>query len=791
MNRVPLRGSVLLKQTAFVALVVIVTGGTLILAAGSFARRMVRTEIDQRLVLAAADRQALLQIYITQQKERVALVASRTRLRQLVADRGSGKIPIDEFRQQSAQILADARRSAEGFLGISVAEPHGIIVTATDEAVVGKDYGADPDFLEGRRLGHLGVPRRVGDAYQSLLTAPILGNDGQLQGVVIVTLDVKQMVDLLASRVGLGETGEIQVGTLQDGRIHLLFPARHDPQLTDIPPGGAPILAPAIRGQSGLINSRDYRGVEVLAAYRPVGYSDWGLVVKLDAAEAYAPLAHFHTIVAVLESAIFLAGVLLSYLLARRFTRPILDLASKASAISTGDLAVRTGLAHRTDEFGDLARAFDEMAERIARHVRRAQALADASKTFAEGSRDYETLLAAAARRVAELVGDSCAVLLASEDGVWLAPVALYDRDPNLMALSRSILAAAPVRVADNTPSGKVFTTGEPFLISQVPASLRAAVKQEYWPIIDRVTSRGLLLVPLRAQGNPIGVLALARHQAEQPPYNEEDLEFATELAGRAALAIVNARLYRALETSKEDLERRVADRTSELESANKELEAFSYSVAHDLRAPLRAMDGFSRLVVEDYASHLPEEAQRHLRIVRENAQQMGRLIDDLLTFSRLGRQPLKKQRVDVASLVRQTVEDLQHAQEGREVKILIGELPGCEADPSLLKQVFSNLLSNALKFTSARETPRIEVHSRVDGHEPVYVVKDNGVGFDMQYAGKLFGVFQRLHRAEDYEGTGVGLAIVQRIVLRHGGRVWAEAEPDKGATFYFTLGGL
>ncbi|MBI4492018.1 MAG: HAMP domain-containing protein [Chloroflexi bacterium] len=235
-----------------------------------------------------------------------------------------------------------------------------------------------------------------------------------------------------------------------------------------------------------------------------------------------------------------------------------------------------------------------------------------------------------------------------------------------------------------------------------------------------------------------------------------------------------------------------LANRTAQLESAIKELEAFSYTVSHDLRAPLRAMDGFSRILVEEHAPQLTPEAQRYLRLVRDNAQQMGRLIDDLLAFSCLSRQPLAKHRVQPANLARQALAELRSEQEGRQVELSIGDLPPCLGDPALLRQVFANLLANALKFTRPCEVAVIEVGSREEDGQHVYFVKDNGVGFDMRYADKLFGVFQRLHRARDYEGTGVGLAIVQRIVHRHGGRVWAEAEVNQGATFYFTLeGGL
>ena len=236
------------------------------------------------------------------------------------------------------------------------------------------------------------------------------------------------------------------------------------------------------------------------------------------------------------------------------------------------------------------------------------------------------------------------------------------------------------------------------------------------------------------------------------------------------------------------DLEQRVIERTAQLAAANRELEAFSYSVSHDLRTPLRAIDGFSRILLEDHAAQLDVDAQRYLNIVRSSSQQMGKLIDDLLTFSRLSRQALNKQRVDVVDLVQQVVRELEPERADRQVEIVLGELPACEADRSLLKQVYVNLLSNAIKFTRKRASARIEVGCYLQGNEPVYFVKDNGVGFEMQYMGKLFGVFQRLHRADEYEGTGVGLANVQRIINRHGGRVWAESQVDQGAAFYFTL---
>ena len=233
-----------------------------------------------------------------------------------------------------------------------------------------------------------------------------------------------------------------------------------------------------------------------------------------------------------------------------------------------------------------------------------------------------------------------------------------------------------------------------------------------------------------------------------------------------------------------EDLQRHA----EELEVANKELESFSYTVSHDLRTPLRAVDGFSQMVLEDYGPQLPPEGQRQLQTVRAGAQRMGKLVDDLLTFSRLGRAAINRQKINTNSLVDDVLEELDYMKEGRSIALKRGDLPPCEGDQALLRQVWINLLANALKYTSRRPHAVIEIGSMRAQEETIYFVRDNGVGFDMKYAHKLFGVFQRLHRVDEFEGTGVGLANVQRIVQRHGGRIWVKAALDEGATFSFTL---
>ncbi len=238
-----------------------------------------------------------------------------------------------------------------------------------------------------------------------------------------------------------------------------------------------------------------------------------------------------------------------------------------------------------------------------------------------------------------------------------------------------------------------------------------------------------------------------------------------------------------------QQLELRVHERTAELEATNKELEAFTYSVSHDLRAPLRHIAGFSKMLTEECGESLAPEARHYLKRIQDGVQRMGTLVDDLLNLTRIGRHELRLQVTGIASIVKDVIAELGPDVENREIDWKIGELPYVEADPALLRVVFQNLLANAVKYTRPRQKTTIEIgRTDIDG-EQVLFVRDNGVGFNMKYADKLFGVFQRLHRSEDFEGTGVGLATVHRVVQKHSGRIWAQAEIDQGATFYFTLG--
>jgi signal transduction histidine kinase len=329
----------------------------------------------------------------------------------------------------------------------------------------------------------------------------------------------------------------------------------------------------------------------------------------------------------------------------------------------------------------------------------------------------------------------------------------------------------------DDGAIGRAWRERQP-IIADTPASFGAHDLR----LTAAVGAGALLAVPIATHERAWGMLVVFLRRA--PLFAADDLRLLELFTEQSAIALD----FSGLLNEQHALVGQLRERTAQLEVANKELEAFSYSASHDLRAPLRAIDGFSRILLEDYAPQLPAEAQSYLQLVRDNTRQMGQLIDALLAFARLSHQPMQKQLVVPTDMVQRLLDDLQAERAGRCIQISIGALPPCAADPSLLRQVWINLLSNALKYTRQREQARIEIGAQNDGGAPVYYIRDNGVGFDMQYAGKLFGVFQRLHRAEQYEGTGVGLAIAQRIIQRHGGLIWSTAEVEKGATFYFTL---
>ena len=456
-----------------------------------------------------------------------------------------------------------------------------------------------------------------------------------------------------------------------------------------------------------------------------------------------------------------------------------------AVLIATSTVPTPSGSAVRISSVIDIserkrleqARADAERA--VERNTARLEILATASREFASSSGNVDALLALVARRLTEVIGDGCAMRLISPDSPWLAPSLRFDhRDPALREAIERAVAAEPLRPGQAL-SDRVASSGEAVLIPVVDLErILLLVPPPVRPLLASTGVSSVMAVPLRAHGKTIGAAVMFR-AAPDNPYATDDLHFAQELADRAGLAIDNAVLVATLE-------HRVAERTRALAAANEDLEAFSSSVSHDLRAPLRAIDSFSQALLDDSHDALDDQGKNYLHRIRAATQRMAGLIDDLLTLARVSRARLDTATVDLSALAAEVAAELRQRDPARDTPIHIAPGLATQGDARLLRIVLENLLDNAWKFTVKH--PRAEIWFGTDG--TTFHVRDTGAGFDMAYADRLFVPFHRLHVSGDYDGTGIGLTIVQRIITHHGGRIWAEAAVDQGATFFFTLSG-
>jgi PAS domain S-box-containing protein len=361
--------------------------------------------------------------------------------------------------------------------------------------------------------------------------------------------------------------------------------------------------------------------------------------------------------------------------------------------------------------------------------------------------------------------------------------------------VEEGFFSAADINWAD--PASKRCPSGMAIQSGKSVCAQDFCVNKDAAPWCANALARGYrscIALPLKDEsGGTFGVLTI--YSMELNAFTPNEIRLLEELAGDLSFGIMvlRARIKRdqaedTVRKLNQELEQRVVERTTALERANQELEAFSYSVSHDLRAPLRAIEGFSRILLEDHLATLDEEGRRYLGLVCQGADRMGQLIDDILAFSRMSRSALGMVDVNMTVLAQEIFDELVAAVPERRIRLVMGDLPPAYGDPAMIRRVLGNLIGNAVKYTGPRKEAIIEVSGTANETETVYCVHDNGVGFDIKYVGKLFGVFQRLCSAEEFEGTGIGLAIVKRIVERHGGRVWAEGKPEEGASLYFTL---
>jgi signal transduction histidine kinase len=418
-------------------------------------------------------------------------------------------------------------------------------------------------------------------------------------------------------------------------------------------------------------------------------------------------------------------------------------------------------------------------------------------------SLNLDETLESVARLLVPRLTDWCGIHLPSPDGRHLLPVTVVHQDPAMVSFLRRFIEQNPTEITVENGTGRVFMTGQPEFVPVITDEMYDTIPQsDAWKDdIRRLQLRSVITVPMHANGHVVGVLGLARTSLDRI-YTQEDVTFALEVAGRAGQAVEHARLYsqaqqeirqrqqaqQELDATNLSLEERVRDRTHDLNEANRELEAFTYSASHDLRTPVRHVMSFADLARRSAEKAETEKVTRYLEVIQQSALRMNALIDGMLTLSRVGSRAFSPQWVETETLINQARRDVELEFSQRSVRWELGTMPQVWGDPSMLQQVMTNLLSNAVKFSVTREVSEIRVCVEDRAQEWCVAVQDNGIGFDARYAEKLFGVFQRLHPQREVEGVGVGLATVRRIVLKHQGQVFAESSGASGATFRFTL---
>lgn len=761
------------------------------------------------LLSAAIEKEASFEGWVTEGQTRIASVVASPFIQMRVAALRAETDPEavltlhDEIVAELKPLIGEDRL----FINLAVLDPEsGQVLAATNPNEEGKFKEDRPYFINGQKGSYVQNVHFALECECPAMTAsaPIVLSDGTLVAVLAGQLNLEEMGAIINRGTEIRQSFDAYLVNT----ANLLVT---QPRLI----ADSAVLQRGVRteatqeclvGNSGTTVSDDYRGVQVMAVYRWLPARDLCLVVKVDQSEALQPVRTFGRTLLVIALITLLAASIVAVALARTITRPVLALKESVTRFGQGQLETRFPEQSK-DELGALGHEFNAMADaiveketllqnhakdleqRVAERTERLSFLADASQALSESFEYLERLKRLAALTVPK-IADWCSVDILNDDGT-LQRLAVVHVDPQKVAFAYDLHRRFP---GDPKAPTHVLQTGKSVFVREITEEMLVGATndetEEVVSIIRELGLRSSITVPLLVNGRPLGVIAFIMAESGRL-FDEDDLTLAEDLARRAALLIDNSKLYYETQKINAELEQRVAERTAHLTAVNRELEAFSYSVSHDLRAPLRAVDGFSQALLEDYNDNLDSIGQDFLRRIRTESQRMGQLIDDLIGLSRFTRTEMNLADVNLSQIAREITAELARMEPDRVVEISIQDHLEVWADKQLMRVVLQNLISNAWKFTSKKPKAHIEFGSINTDDEIEYYVRDNGAGFDMAYVNKLFGAFQRLHAMTEFSGTGIGLAIVQRVIHRHGGAIRAVGTLNEGAAFYFTLGAI
>ncbi len=755
------------KITLYLSLMSLVPLAAAITLTVVFSERAISEQVIDRLEHVAQLHTQAVENALEQNTERLGLIASRTQLRLSLRDfTRTGDVV---HRQMMNRILLDAKNAINAIDRIAIVDMNGVVVAATDASMIETAMGDRRAFELGLRgLAVDQLSRNAQGHLEVKLVAP-LALDDEVLGVLVITVDAESIMALNRNFAELGRTGETYLVKADGDHATVISPLRFrsDAALVmKVPLSQRDHLAVrAVTSETPKVfdYALDYRERPVLAATRPIDNADWALVAKIDKTEAFQSIYRLRDILMLIVGIGSAGIVLVAVKLAETIARPVRALTAAAHEIRRGNyhqnVPVTTG-----DEIGVLTRVFNDMSQSLLLASHELTQINNELREEVEERRQAERALRESEERYRSF--------LQNFQGI------AYQRS---IGDDTAIFMHGAVVPITGYPAEDFLGRGRRWVDLVVPED-RMLIAREWRALAERADYVSDCQYRITTSSGEIRwVRDIARSVGSRIDDERVIQGVVYDVSERVAVESE-------LKEYRQHLEDLVSERTQQYEQANKELEAFAYSVSHDLRAPLRSISGFSQILIEDCRDLLDDVHLQHLRRVRDGAQRMSDLIDAMLKLSRLSRQEMDFEQVNLSRICEEVIRELRQATPDRQVDVEIAPDVVTEADPKLMRLVMENLLRNAWKFTARTASPAIEFGVIDEHNRRVYFVKDNGAGFDEAYADRLFGAFQRLHRQEEFPGTGVGLAIVQRVVHRHNGRVWATAAPDEGATFYFYL---